>query len=422
MSVYDRWHLTHPPAGTQPCKCGRGRNKLYPSADHEQGKRWQVRYRDDTGRQKKANFADRYGDNPAVHAEAFDADNTAKLNSGGWTDPAAGKVSLSDYARQWRAGQTADPATLRVYDGRLKHIHGTAFGQQPMSLLAKRPSMVQQWVKGLDLAPATVRHAVGVLSMIFNAAIQDGIVARNPVHATSVVKPPKVVRRSIVPWTLEQVEAARAAMDDRYRATVDLGAGCGMRQGEIFAVEQSAVDFLHREVHVRLQVRIIDNQLVFSLPKGGKERTVPLDEQVQMALAAHIAACPPVEVTLPWVGPGKAKSRTALLLFTRPGGQALHQALFNDQQWRPARRAAGVAQGRENGMHGLRHTFASACLAGGVDIRTLADWLGHSDPGFTLRTYTHLMPSAADRGRQALAAFWSGGAASALDVPSRKAK
>jgi integrase len=56
-------------------------------------------------------------------------------------------------------------------------------------------------------------------------------------------------------------------------------------------------------------------------------------------------------------------------------------------------------------MHVLRHTAASAWLAGGVDVRTLADWLGHEDPGFTLRTYTHLMPNAADRGRKAMDAF-----------------
>jgi hypothetical protein len=38
----------------------------------------------------------------------------------------------------------------------------------------------------------------------------------------------------------------------------------------------------------------------------------------------------------------------------------------------------------------------------GVDIRTLAEYLGHSDPGFTVRTYTHLMPSAPDKARRAV--------------------
>ncbi|HEU4917250.1 MAG TPA: hypothetical protein VFV13_11890, partial [Acidimicrobiia bacterium] len=35
----------------------------------------------------------------------------------------------------------------------------------------------------------------------------------------------------------------------------------------------------------------------------------------------------------------------------------------------------------------------------GVSIRALAEYLGHSDPGFTLRVYAHLMPESEDRAR-----------------------
>jgi site-specific recombinase XerD len=38
---------------------------------------------------------------------------------------------------------------------------------------------------------------------------------------------------------------------------------------------------------------------------------------------------------------------------------------------------------RDNAMHVLRHTAASAWLAAGVDVRTVAEFLGHADPGFT---------------------------------------
>jgi integrase len=58
-------------------------------------------------------------------------------------------------------------------------------------------------------------------------------------------------------------------------------------------------------------------------------------------------------------------------------------------------------------MHALRHYFASASLYNGVDIRALAAYLGHSDPGFTLRIYTHIMPDADDRMRQAVDAVFA---------------
>jgi integrase len=40
-------------------------------------------------------------------------------------------------------------------------------------------------------------------------------------------------------------------------------------------------------------------------------------------------------------------------------------------------------------FHDLRHTFATAAIAEGVDVKTIQESLGHHDPGFTLRVYGH---------------------------------
>ncbi|MCP3786040.1 tyrosine-type recombinase/integrase [Micromonospora sp. A3M-1-15] len=50
----------------------------------------------------------------------------------------------------------------------------------------------------------------------------------------------------------------------------------------------------------------------------------------------------------------------------------------------------------------LRHFYASALLDAGESIKALASYLGHSDPGFTLRVYTHLMPASEERTRNAI--------------------
>jgi len=75
---------------------------------------------------------------------------------------------------------------------------------------------------------------------------------------------------------------------------------------------------------------------------------------------------------------------------------------WNRYVWHLALKAAGVTPSRDNRFHQLRHHYASVLLADGVDIRALAEYLGHSDPGFTLRVYTHLMPSAPERARDAI--------------------
>jgi len=90
---------------------------------------------------------------------------------------------------------------------------------------------------------------------------------------------------------------------------------------------------------------------------------------------------------------------------------ALNRNYINSFTWKPALQAAGVPQVRENGFHALRHHFASALLHNGVDIRALAAYLGHSDPGFTLRTYVHLMPHADEPMRQAVDLVMNGTAA-----------
>ncbi|TMR95580.1 tyrosine-type recombinase/integrase [Nonomuraea basaltis] len=427
MSVYDRWHRSRPKPDEAKCKC---RPARVPSAEHGIGERWQVRYRDDAGKQRKRNFETK----PA--AESFEARIKASLDRGDYVDPAAGKVTLTSYSRDWRGNLTVDPATLQQIDSRLsKWVYGQPIGNKAMGLLAKRPSMVQQWIKSMEvsLLPSTIKIIVDMVSTIFTAAVEDQVIGRNPVHSKSV-SPPPPSKKKVVPWTRSKVTAMAEALPGRYRAMPFLGAGCGHRQGELLGVGLEDIDFLGREIHVRRQVRLVGGRLVFSPPKRGKTRTIPLPASVALRLSAHIAEYPPVEVTLPWVERGKAKAElvTVPLLFVSSRGQAIHRSTYNTM-WRGALEPAGIVPPTQEGQrrksypehmcHVLRHTAASAWLAAGVDIRTVAEFLGHSDPGFTLRIYTHFLPSASDRARKAMDAFFVEGdadASSALVVPSTR--
>lgn len=430
MAVYDRWHKSHPkldnpnPAlNDQPCKCGRGRHKLYPTKDHLKGKRWQVRWYDEKGRQPKRNFDKKGGGrdetDPEAYAEAYDAKIQAELNAGTYIDPSAGKITLEDYAKQWRAGLTIDPLTITQIDSRLgKWVYGSTIGTKEMRTLAKYPSLIQAWIKGMEqhLKPSTIQGIVGWVSTVFEVAMIDGVVTRNPVK-TEAVKPPKVLPKRVVPWTLDQIDTAAEDLPARYQAMPYVGAGAGMRQGEIFGLAKTDIQLM---LHIRRQIRIVDGHLVFSPPKGGKLRDLPICDDTRRRLKAHIKTYPPVKVTLPWIRPDAKETITAELVFADEAGEPLNRNNVN-RLWRPARRAAGVPDTRDNGMHVLRHTAASAWLAEGVDINTVAAWLGHDDPGFTLRTYIHLMPNAADRGRRAMDAFFSRSdpGQDALDMPSR---
>ncbi len=53
-------------------------------------------------------------------------------------------------------------------------------------------------------------------------------------------------------------------------------------------------------------------------------------------------------------------------------------------------------------MHALRHHYAGLVLDARENIRALAEYLGHADPGFTLRIHTHLMPAGEERTKKAV--------------------
>ncbi|MGX1119672.1 integrase [Streptomyces ambofaciens] len=83
----------------------------------------------------------------------------------------------------------------------------------------------------------------------------------------------------------------RAAMVERFRPMVDVGAGCGLRQGEILGLSVDDIDFENGTVHMVQQLKLSLSKAVFAPPKGGNLRDVPLPDPVAEALQEHIPAC-----------------------------------------------------------------------------------------------------------------------------------
>jgi integrase len=429
VSIYDRWHKGSLGPGEEPCReHGRGKTKLYPSADHGKGDRWQVRWRDEAGNQRKRNFAKRDGIDPEKHASAFDAKVKAALDDGSYVDPKDANTTLRDFAEDWRQTRTHDVMTAERIERELR-LHVYPFiGARSLRELAKRPSLTQAWISGMKLAASSKRQVIRDVSSVYVAAIDDGLINRNPTQAQSVTRP-KTEDKKAQPWSFVQVEAMAHALPGRYAVLPYLGAGTGMRQGEMFGLAVDDVVFLgHRPaVHVHRQVRIVAGVLCFAPVKNDKEHDVPLSEALAPLLTEHIRQYPPRAVTLPWRTPG-GDPVTFTLVMTRPDGRAMNATRFRESHWWPAQEKAGITLRRETGqkrrpardqgMHALRHTAASAWLAAGVDIVSVAAWLG--DTVTTVyETYAHLMPDADDRGRKAMNAFFTVREGScAPDVPS----
>jgi integrase len=366
------------------------------------GRRWLAAYQDGNGRRHAKSF------DKKVDAERYVAQMATDVARGGYVDPALGRTKFGGYAREWLAAQTFDVSTREQVEHRLRVYIYPTWEDVPLGRI--RAVAVQQWLAQLNqrLSPGTVRQAFIHFSAILSAAVDDEMLAKNPCKSRSVV-PPAVPRPRVVPWPVARVRAVIDAHPERYGALPAVGAAAGLRQGEIFGLAVDDVDFLRRTIHVVRQVKYVRNQLVFAPPKYGTGRDVPLSDALAVVLSEHIKNFPPVTVELPWGDPGAAKVRKVKvpLLFTSRERKALNRNYINQFIWKPSLAEAGVAPLRSNGMHALRHFCASNWLEQGVSIRAVAEYLGHRDEGFTLRTYTHLMPTAEEKTRLASDALFA---------------
>ena len=379
MAVSDRWHKK-PKPGDEPCKCGTVKRPLYPSAKHRQGDRWEVRWRDENKQQKHKSFAKKEGKNSEIHADAFDAKISADLDAGTYTDPASGETAFEEYAESWRKARTHGETTginvehqfrLHVYadpdnPGRSRR-GGPALGHHRLRDLAKRPSLSQQWIAGMKLSDATKVKVIDRASEVFAAAVDDGLIPRNPLHAKSVQRPDPDSHEA-VPLTLAELDALSLALrhmpgckdicdscgPSRYEVLPYLGATTGERQGEMFAIDaEKDIDYLRRLIHIRRQVKIIRGKQIFAPIKNDKVHDVPLTDDAVVLLSEYVREHPPTKVTLPWIK-ADGDPVTFTLLLSRGPGLAMHRKMVNDR-WHAALKRARITADRYHMMHVLRH-------------------------------------------------------------------
>ncbi|MGW9032427.1 tyrosine-type recombinase/integrase [Streptomyces sp. NPDC055722] len=398
--VQDRWYKTITDAG--------GKEIKVKSDRYGKGMRYRARYIGPDGSEKSKSFPDGKKRLAEKWLSAIETDMTR----GQYTDPKSMQITFRQYAEKWLDSKTPS-ATARKELGRRLRLHAyPVLGSRPVGTF--RPEHIREFLAALDakpgVGPSYARNIFADVQSVLSAAVDDSLLSRNPCGARSVRRP-KLDARPVEPWVPDQVFAVRAALLDRYQAMVDVGAGCGLRQGEVFGLAEDAIDAVGRTLHVVRQIKHVEGHPVFALPKGGKKRDVPLPDSVAQALRAHMDACKPVEITLPWDVPEGLKV-SARLIFTAEQGGMVWRSNFNGKEWKPALAVAGLIpeadddgkyeSAREHGMHALRHFYASALLDAGENIKAVSEYMGHADPALTLRVYAHLMPESRERARRAI--------------------
>jgi integrase/recombinase XerD len=262
--------------------------------------------------------------------------------------------------------------TLEAYRSDLQQF-GEFLSRRTVDPLAVAPGDLRAYVSELAngsghraaAAPATLQRKIACLRSFYRHLRREQILESDP---TSELRAPR--SRATLPKVLSRDEVAHLLAQPRGssptalrdRALLETMYACGLRASEAIALELGQLD--------------LQSGIVRARGKGSKERIVPVGSKAIQALRAYLDKGRPRLVGL--------REEPRVFLNARGGGLS-RQGLYKIVQ-RHAR-TAGLA--RRMSPHTLRHTFATHLLAGGCDLRSLQEMLGHADIG-TTQVYTHL--------------------------------
>ncbi|MCB9759424.1 MAG: site-specific integrase [Alphaproteobacteria bacterium] len=281
------------------------------------------------------------------------------------------------FAGHWLTTREVDwkPTARRGYEQILRvHLVPVFEGRSIRSISVeevqqlKAKKLRRKGKKGLS--PKTVNNILGVLSSLFEDAVKWRYAAFNPVRSVKKCRP-DVDAEDFKFWKVEESDAFLEAIHEgrpRWYPFFLTALRTGMRLGELAALRWEDVDFERDRIRV---CRSYSHGHETS-PKSGRSRTLPMTQQLALALREHKLA----------TGGGER-------VFLSEEGELLDHNTVKHHFWFGTR-AAGVKRIR---FHDLRHSFASQLVIAGASIYKVQKLLGHQDVKTTMR-YAHLSPEA----------------------------
>lgn len=249
-----------------------------------------------------------------------------------------------------------------------------------------RKSHITMWRDNLrpksgkvSLSPKTVKNSLDFLRWLFNHAVEDGIIQKNPADKVSAPRQRRPVRKVLSPDNLPALFEAASSCD--LFAPLVLDAVTGVRRSELLGFCWDAIDLDAGTYRVARKVVVDRNthhpHLTDDLKTDHAYRSGRLPAAAVRILAAHKKA--QSEQRLKAGGAWSDHS----LLFPDPLGYPLHPETFSSRLRRLQIRAGLDAIG----IHALRHFVATALINGHVDEATIAQIMGHGNSAYTRRQY-----------------------------------
>lgn len=259
---------------------------------------------------------------------------------------------------------------------------------------------------GRGLSATTVLHVHRTLHKALKDAMKRGKVAAN---VAAAVNPPKASRSETEVWDVDELRAfLRQVQNHRVYAAWLLFATTGMRRGEVAGLAREDLDLDTGRLRVEWTLGIVDRRPTWKPRPKSKagERIMALDPATVEALRQHLAQQARDRLALGGAWPSQQTDWCGEYrddpVFTWPDGNIIGPERYT-RWFHEARKAAGLCRIR---LHDLRHTYATVGLrnaTGWHEVKVISKRLGHASIGFTLDTYSHVLPAADEQTAHTLA-------------------
>ena len=239
-----------------------------------------------------------------------------------------------------------------------------------------RPELIQSYLRTLTQSnkdESSVKRALVAIRMLLRFARLTGLVEDD---FTAILEGPKLWQKLPVICSKQQVFNLLDTPQPcepfylRDRAMLELLYATGMRVSELAGLKTSSLN--------------LDIGYLRCVGKGNKERVIPVGKAAIAAITEYLVNLRPRLACQTYGGPAKPESGDFLLL-SRTG-----RPLGRIDIWRLVKKyAVRAGMPRNLTVHTLRHCFATHLLAGGADLRSVQEMLGHVDIA-TTQIYTHV--------------------------------
>ena len=271
------------------------------------------------------------------------------------------------YIRYLKLERNYSPNTIDAYrhDLHLLLIHLSGQGLTPTDVKLDDLQRFAAWIHERGIGPKSQARILSGVRTFYHYLVVDGYLEVDP---TELLESPHLPKHLPEYLTTEEVDRLEAAIDltsaegHRNRAIIEVFFSCGLRVSEL--------------VELKLSNLFLNERFMRVVGKGGKERLVPISQRAVGELELWFddrrqMRIKPGEDDYVFLNRrGHHLTRTMILIMVKRLGEA-----------------AGIK--KTLSPHTLRHSFATALLRGGADLRVIQVVLGHADIA-TTEIYTHM--------------------------------